>query len=101
VDSVVRLRVTELIRGKVVTVGESDATVKTDVPGTHGTFSANVAIKPTRNQGTLEVSVLKKKDGKDTDTVIIPLQFIAEKKPATPPTTTPKPIPNTTEGSAP
>lgn len=92
IDGKVRVRVTELVRGKVVTVGEGETTIKTDVPGTHGTFSVTVSIKPTRNQGTLEVSVLKKKDGKDADTVIIPLQFVAEKKP--PVTTTesaPKP----------
>lgn len=84
-NGTVRARVTELIRGKVVTVGEADTSVIADVPGTHGNFSVTVGIKPTRNQGTLEVSVAKKKDGKDVDTVIIPLQFIAEKKPVAAP----------------
>ncbi len=101
-DGTVHVRVTELIRGKVVTVGETDASVKADVPGTHGTFTATVTIKPTRNQGTLEVSVLKKKDGKDADTVIIPLQFIAEKKAdPVPAATTPKAAAKTPPVTAP
>lgn len=80
-DGKVHVRVTELIRGKVVTVGEGTGAVKTDVPGTHGTFSIATAITPSRNQGTLEVSVQKNKNAKDVDTVMIPLQFEAQKKP--------------------
>lgn len=88
-DGVVHARVTELIRGKVVTVGEGTGSVKTDVPGTHGSFSISVPINPTRNQGTLEVSVAKSKNSKEVDTVIIPLQFAVEKKVPAP---TPKPV---------
>lgn len=101
-DGTVHVRVTELVRGKVMTVGETDASVKAEVPGTHGTFTASVTIKPTRNQGTLEVSVLNKKDSKDVDTVIIPLQFIVEKKvePA-PVKTTPKPAATTPPAATP
>ncbi len=101
-DGQVRARVTELIRGKVVTVGEAEATVKSDVPGTHGMFTVTIAIQPTRNQGTLEVSVLKKKGDKDVDTVIIPLQFIAEKKAdPVPAKTTPKPAAATVPAETP
>lgn len=87
-DGVVYARVSELIRGKVVVVGEGKGNVKSDIAGTHGVFSISVPINPTRNQGTLEVSVVKSKNSKEVDTVIIPLQFAIEKKAATTP---PKP----------
>lgn len=91
-DGVVHARVSELIRGKIVVVGEEKGNVKTDIAGTHGSFSISVPINPTRNQGTLEVSVAKSKSSKEVDTVIIPLQFAVEKKAATtPPKTTTAP----------
>ncbi len=83
-DAKVTFKITELVRGKVVVIGTGEAVVKSTVAGTHGTFTATIGITPSREQGTLEVSVQTNAPDHAVDTVVIPLKFVVHKETPTP-----------------
>jgi hypothetical protein len=89
-DGNVAFRITELVRGKAVVIGSGEVATKSTIPGTHGTFTATVSIVPSREQGTLEVSVHTNAPDRALDTVVIPLKFVVHKETPAP---TPKPVP--------